>query len=113
LTDFRADLGKVLEGKDGQQVITTLKGLVKAEGKKRFDCDKCGSRNDVTVMDAGNVLAAVKWITDQTQGQPVSAAPQTSSKPIEQMSDLELTAITEMTDKDWDNYRSWLKTRSN
>jgi predicted transcriptional regulator len=113
LTDFRADLGKVLEGQDGQQVISTLKELVKSEGKQRFDCDKCGSRNNVTVMDARNVLDAVKWITDQTQGKPITAEPQTSTKPIEQMTDTELITLSGMTPADWEDFRAWLKTRSN
>lgn len=112
MTDFRADLGDVLKGKDGKDVIRTLKSLVKAEGRKTVDCERCGKRSTVQVMDAKTVLEAVKWITDQTQGKPAQATTSApSGKPLTEMTDEELAVAAGMTDKDWIAWQEWVTTR--
>lgn len=113
MTDFRADLGKVLEGQDGQEVVATLKTLVRAEGKQRVECAGCGRIEFVPVMDAKVVLDTLKWITDQTQGKPEPAvqASVAHGKVLGEMSADELHAASALTERDWEAFRTWLNAR--
>lgn len=70
---FRNAMEK-LASEDGPKALARLGEILGNAGKvsKKFDCERCGSRNEVEVevIDARGQVDALKYITDYTLSKP-------------------------------------------